>query len=111
VKKSSWRRFTKVVELMIFLLKNGNEAYRNKYIDNRMILESLKKYQFMDNKLDRGALVRERSDYLEKLIESKDEVMEERISGYRLRYGKVPDWGFEFLEKQKKPKVEDGSNL
>ena len=26
--------------------------------------------------------------------------MEERISGYRLRYGKVPDWGKEYLEKK-----------
>lgn len=67
VKKSCWRRFTKIVELMIFLVKNGNEAYRNRFVDRDTIMEALKTYNYTENKCDRGALVRERAEYLAKL--------------------------------------------
>jgi len=39
--------------------------------------------------------------------------MEERIAGYRLRYGKAPEWAKEYLEKkelEEKAKNKEGVN-
>lgn len=61
---------------MIFLVKNGNEAYRNRFVDRETIMQALKTYNYTENKCDSnffvvkktgGALVRERAEYLGKL--------------------------------------------
>jgi hypothetical protein len=94
---------------MIFLVKNGNEAYRNRFVDRETIIQALKTYNYTENKLDSnffvvkktgGALVRERAEYLGKLLAEKDLLTEERIAAYRLRFGKVPEWAKEYLEKK-----------
>ena len=87
-----WRRFEKIIELMIFLVRNGNIKFKDRIIENEKILKELQIYSYKEKKLDRGSQVRQKAQWLEEIIKDKVKYHEERVNGYRLKYGLEPEW-------------------